>query len=66
MRTYILTKRVKVPVTNGNRGSREGVRLPTGHTCIANNSILNIIVFQKKDPNGNRPGWPSWVILSRN
>ncbi len=40
--------------------------IPIGHTCIANNPRLNIIVFHKKDPNGNRPRWSSWVILGRN
>ncbi len=57
----------EVPATNGNRGSREGVCLPIGHTCTANNPRPDIIVFHKKDPNGNRPGpRPSWVILGRN
>ncbi len=56
----------EVPVTSGNKGSREGVRFPMGHAYIANNTRLNILVFHKKDPNLNRPGRPSWVILSWN
>ncbi len=40
----------EVPVTNGNRGSKEGVRFPIGHTCLVNKLRLNITVFHKKRP----------------
>ncbi len=64
---YLQKGSKEVPVTNGYRGSREGVRFPNGHTCIANNPRLSIVLFHKKDPNGNRPvPRPSWVILGRN
>ncbi len=64
--THLQKGSKEVPVTNGNRGSREGVSLPIGHTCTANKPRLNIAAFHKKGPIGNRPGQPSWVILGRN
>ncbi len=60
--TYIQKGSKEAPDTNGNRGSREGVCLPIGHTCTTNNPRPNIIVFHKKDSNGNA----SWVILGKN
>ncbi len=66
VRTCILKKWSKeVPVANGNKGSREGACFPGGHTCIAINLRLKIVLFHKKDSNGNRPRRPPCVILGR-